>query len=195
MAPPYATHTAVPKCPPGRKYQIYPHSATSHRSSFIANFSTFRNRSYTWLNKNQEPVELPAHEYMTLMQRWISGKTDDVNIFPTDPLGVAYYINPEFSSTGGATARDAAGNRVIQGSDAGEWLGSRSGFPQQFGPTVQLIFRQIFRVYAHLYWNHYTEPFYHLNLEKQLNSCFSHFLLTAIALDMLTKEESSRCRS
>lgn len=29
------------------------------------------------------------------------------------------------------------------------------------------------------------EPFYHLNLEKQLNSCFSHFVMTATPLDML----------
>ena len=47
----------------------------------------------------------------------------------------------------------------------------------------------MFRVYAHLYWAHFTEPFYHLNLEKQLNSCFSHFVLTACALDMLKPQE------
>lgn len=52
-----------------------------------------------------------------------------------------------------------------------------------------MIFRQMFRVYSHLYWSHFTEPFYHLNLEKQLNSCFSHFILTATALDMLGPNE------
>lgn len=43
----------------------------------------------------------------------------------------------------------------------------------------------MFRVYAHLYHAHFIDPFYHLHLEKQLNSCFSHFLLTATTLDLL----------
>jgi len=47
----------------------------------------------------------------------------------------------------------------------------------------------MFRVYAHLYWAHFTEPFYDLSLEKQLNSCFSHFILTAMALEMLKPHE------
>lgn len=107
------------------------------------------------------------------MQRWISGKIDDVGMFPTDPSGVAWAINP-----------DSTEESVLQLSGE-DWFGARSGFPQPFAGTCQLIFRQIFRVYAHLYWNHFVEPFYHLNLEKQLNSCFSHFILTATTLDML----------
>ena len=47
----------------------------------------------------------------------------------------------------------------------------------------------MFRVYSHIYWAHFVEPFYHLNLEKQLNSCFSYFILTATTLDMLKPED------
>lgn len=47
----------------------------------------------------------------------------------------------------------------------------------------------MFRVYAHLYWCHFINPFYHLDLEKQLNSYFGHFLLTATSLDMLQRHE------
>ncbi|KAH0531678.1 hypothetical protein TsFJ059_000476 [Trichoderma semiorbis] len=138
--------------------------------------SAGKNHSYTWLNRNHEPVELPAYEYMTLMQRWMSGKMDDPALFPTDPDTVSFAIHPEYTS-----------NAAQQGPD--EWLGARSGFPKQLGGTCQLIFRQIFRVYAHLYWDHFVEPFYHLNLEKQLNSCFSHFILTATTLEMLQPSE------
>ncbi|EHK22569.1 uncharacterized protein TRIVIDRAFT_81672 [Trichoderma virens Gv29-8] len=138
--------------------------------------SAGKNHSYTWLNRNHEPVELPAYEYMTLMQRWMSGKIDDPALFPTDPDTVSFAIHPEYTS-----------NVVQQGGD--EWLGARSGFPKQLGSTCQLIFRQIFRVYAHLYWDHFVEPFYHLSLEKQLNSCFSHFILTATTLEMLQPSE------
>ena len=114
------------------------------------------------------------------MQRWISGKTDDTTIFPTEASGVSYAYNPAITTTA-----------LSQMSSAGEpeWLGKRSGFPDKFVDVCQMVFRQMFRVYAHLYWSHFTEPFYHLNLEKQLNSCFSHFVLTATALDMLQPEE------
>jgi hypothetical protein len=137
------------------------------------------NHSYTWLNRNHEPVELPAREYMSLMQRWISSKIDDDKLFPTDPSGVSYAHQPD--------ASNGAAPPASNGNDS--WLGHRSGFPQQFGGTCQLIFRQIFRVYAHMYWAHYVDPFYHLNLEKELNSCFSHFIVTAMTLNMLTQDD------
>lgn len=139
-----------------------------------------RNHSFTWLNSLREPVELPAYEYMTLMQRWISGKINDGNIFPTDAGGVSYATHPTI-----------APNVTSPLSNAGEreWIGKRSGFPENFVDVCQTIFRQMFRVYAHLYWAHFVDPFYHLNLEKQLNSCFSHFVLTATALDMLSPHE------
>ncbi|KAH8714439.1 Mob1/phocein [Ilyonectria robusta] len=136
--------------------------------------SAGQNHSFTWLNKNHEPVELPAAEYMGLVQRWISGKVDDVAMFPTDPSGISFAFHPEYSNS---SQLPQHGN--------GDWLGMSSGFPKQFAGTCQLMFRQIFRVYAHLYWSHFTQPYYHLNLEKQLNSCFSHFILTATTLDML----------
>ncbi|KAF6842733.1 Maintenance of ploidy protein mob2 [Colletotrichum musicola] len=137
------------------------------------------NHSFTWLNSRREPVELPAAEYMTLMQRWISGKIDDTNIFPTDPSGVSFAHNPAITTT--------PLSQLTSGEP--DWIGKRSGFPQNFIDVCQTIFRQMFRVYSHLYWAHFVEPFYHLNLEKSLNSCFSHFILTATALDMLKPHE------
>lgn len=147
-------------------------------TSTCPKMSAGKNHSFTWLNKRHEPVEIPAREYMTLMQQWISGKLDDVLTFPTDPAGASCADHPEFSS-----------ETVLGQNDGEKWLGRKSGFPKSFASTSQIIFRQIFRVYAHLYWDHFVEPFYHLGLEKQLNSCFSHFVLTATALDMLQPGE------
>lgn len=149
-------------------------------STTCPRMSAGANHSFTWLNGRREPVELPAFEYMTLMQRWISGKIDDTNIFPTDPSGVSYSHSPGSAS---------ASLSQLTNPGEPEWIGKRSGFPDKFFEICQMIFRQMFRVYAHLYWAHFTEPFYHLNLEKQLNSCFSHFVLTATALDMLKPAE------
>ncbi|KOS22416.1 Maintenance of ploidy protein mob2 [Escovopsis weberi] len=147
--------------------------------------SAGRSHSYTWLNRNHEPVELPAHEYMTLMHRWMSGKTDDTAIFPTDAATCSFEPNPDLGG-GPGPATSAYSNSSAA---PAEWLGQRSGFPQGFSGTCQLIFRQIFRVYAHLYWDHFVEPFHHLSIERALNSCFSHFLLTATTLDMLKPAE------
>ncbi|ROT36870.1 Mob1/phocein [Sodiomyces alkalinus F11] len=150
-------------------------------SATCPKMSAGHNHSFTWLNSRREPVELPASEYITLMQRWISGKIDDTNIFPTDPSGVSYAHNPSITTTPLSQLSSPTGEP--------EWVGKRSGFPKNFVDVCQTIFRQMFRVYAHLYWAHFTDPFYHLNLEKQLNSCFSHFVLTATALDLLKPTE------
>ena len=117
---------------------------------------------------------------MTLMQRWISGKIDDGNIFPSDPSGVSYAHNPAITTT--------PLSQLTNPNDK-EYIGMRSGFPEPFIEVCQTVFRQMFRVYSHLYWAHFVDPFYHINLEKQLNSCFSHFILTATALDMLKPYE------
>lgn len=110
------------------------------------------------------------------MQRWISGKIDDGSIFPTEANGVSY-------------AHDSASSHPETNGGADEWTGKRSGFPKDFMGICRTVFLQMFRVYAHLYWDHFLEPFYHLNLEKQLNSCFSHFILTATTLDLLRVED------
>jgi len=112
-----------------------------------------------------------------MMQQWISRKIDDGNLFPTDPAGVSFATNANF---GTASLSSLAGSE--------DWVGKRSGFPRDFLGISQQIFLQMFRVYAHLYWAHFTD-FYHLNLEKSLNSCFSHFILTATALDMLNAHD------
>ncbi|KAI0854909.1 Mob1/phocein [Xylaria cubensis] len=155
-------------------------NSTICNPSTCPRMSAGANHSFTWLNARKEPVELPACEYITLMQRWISGKIDDVNIFPTDSNGVSFAHNPSITTTPLSQLTNPADK---------DWVGKRSGFPENFVEVCQTIFRQMFRVYAHLYWAHFIDPFYHLNLEKQLNSCFSHFVLTACALDMLKPQE------
>lgn len=140
------------------------------------------------------------------MQRWISGKIDNTAIFPTDPAGISYCHNsagPEIAgstyasggvNTPGSNTPIPAGPTTLSTSlsqlaGAGDWIGKSSGFPQEFVDVCQTIFRQMFRVYAHLYWGHFIEPFYHLNLDKHMNSCFSHFVLTATEIDMLKPHE------
>jgi hypothetical protein len=137
------------------------------------------------------------------MERWITGKVENVAIFPVDqstvsaapctPSGIdiSTYASGSLSSnsTSIPAGQTASPVSLAQLSGTGDWVGKSSGFPQEFNDVCQTIFRQMFRVYAHLYWAHFIEPFYHLNLEKPLNSCFSHFILTAMQLDMLKPHE------
>lgn len=125
------------------------------------------------MNSRLEPCEIPASEYLTLVQRYISGKIDDQKIFPTDPSGVSFADNPAFCTP----------NPTESPED--DWIGKRSGFPKNFFDICRTIFGQMFRVYSHLYWTHFEDPMFHMNLEKSMNSCFSHFLLSATTLDLL----------
>ncbi|KAM4067707.1 mob1/phocein family protein [Hirsutella rhossiliensis] len=56
--------------------------------------SAGQNHSYTWLDEEQKPVELPAHECITHLQRWISAKINNIAIFPTDPSGTSSAFDP-----------------------------------------------------------------------------------------------------
>jgi len=116
------------------------------------------------------------------VRRYISTKIDDNAVFPTDPAGVSFAPVPATISPSAAAA--SASSSPDSGTP--DWVGKRSGFPQHFFDVCQKIFRQMFRVYAHLYWSHFEDPMYHLGLEKSMNSCFSHFILTATTLDLLS---------
>ncbi len=166
-APRSAANGSVLRCLLGRKLCASPSRAYSQ-------LTDRRNHCFTWLNAQLQPVEIPAWEYLSLVQRYISGKIDNTTLFPTDPAGVSYADNPAFCSPLPDSGRD--------------WIGKRSGFPENFNETCQTIFRQMFRVYAHLYWSHYDDLF-SLNLEKAMNSCFSHFILTATTLNLLRKTD------
>ena len=48
-------------------------------------------------------------------------------------------------------------------------------FPQNFPSTAKHIYRQLLRVFAHIYHAHYTHIL-HLRSEPHFNSLFAHFL-------------------
>lgn len=48
-------------------------------------------------------------------------------------------------------------------------------FPPNFLKDCKNISRQMFRIFAHIYWNHF-ETFVHLSLEAHWNSFFCHFI-------------------
>lgn len=57
-------------------------------------------------------------------------------------------------------------------------------FSPQFLPTVKAIYKQMFRVFAHIYHAHF-ELIVHLSLEGHWNSFFQHFISFGKEFDLL----------
>ncbi|ESZ90129.1 putative protein kinase activator (Mob2) [Sclerotinia borealis F-4128] len=144
---------------------------------------------FTWLNSTQEPVEISAHDYIALVQCWISGKIDDTTIFPTDPASVSAAYALEGLSPDQQQNPIPTDPTRAQLYSSNDWVGKGSGYPPELVNICYIIFRLMFRIYGHLYWSHFVDPVFHLGLEKHLNSSFSHFILTATEIDMLKTEE------
>ncbi|KAI9857428.1 MAG: hypothetical protein M1824_004836 [Vezdaea acicularis] len=149
--------------------------------------------TYTWLDNNRNPMKLPAPQYIKLVSQWIETKCHDQKSFvveSTAVTGTMTYASGSTTSTNerapipaGPTSLSAPLSQLA-GSD---WIGKTSGFPEDFFSDCRNIYRQMFRMYAHMYWNHFKEPFYDLSNEKHLNSSFTHFVLVGSEFDLLKK--------
>ena len=157
--------------------------------------------TYTWLDSKKEPIPVSAQQYMSLVQRWMNGKIHDQKAFPTDPPvinGVGYPSGALTTSTGERPI--AAGSANVQAPLSTligrDWVGKAAGFPETFLNDVRTCFRQIFRLYAHLYHSHWIEPFYHLSGSTNnqgwtdLNSCFVHFCSVAKLYGLLSDKDA-----
>lgn len=61
-------------------------------------------------------------------------------------------------------------------------------FPKHFLSSVKVIFKRLFRVYAHIYYSHF-ERFVSLQAEKHLNTCFKHFIFFVKEFDLIDSRE------
>lgn len=147
---------------------------------------TAGHHTYTWLDNSKQPVSVTAAQYIGLVQRWMNGKIHDSRAFPTsDPkeLGAnsPSYENP--TAAGRLAGRD--------------WFGKSTGFPETFLHDVRTCFRQIFRIYAHLYHSHWVDPFWHVLGNNpspawmNLNSCFVHFCTVAKLYGLLSDKDAA----
>ncbi|MCJ1395029.1 hypothetical protein MMC18_007910 [Xylographa bjoerkii] len=163
--------------------------------------SAGRAHTYTWLNKNKDPIKVSAPDYIGMVQRWICGKLGNTDVFPTDPV---YSAPADYFSSGldtpSATTPIAAGPTtsaapmaILAGHD---WVGKSTGFPESFFNDCKTIFRQMFRLYAHIYHSHWLDPFYHIQSQNppssgwtDLNSCFVHFISVSKLFGLLSDRD------
>lgn len=61
-------------------------------------------------------------------------------------------------------------------------------FAPSFLPTIKVIFKRLFRVYAHAYHSHYLHAT-GLGLDSHLNTSFKHFLFVVDQFQLISEEE------
>lgn len=61
-------------------------------------------------------------------------------------------------------------------------------FPPHFLGVLKNIYRQMFRIFAHIYHNHF-DKFVHLSMEAHWNSFFAHFASFGKDFDLLERKE------
>ncbi|KAI9795279.1 MAG: hypothetical protein M1835_006087 [Candelina submexicana] len=153
--------------------------------------------TYSWLDANGKPTKVPAAQYLALVQKWVNSKIYNPAIFPTDSASLTAHSAGTTYASGSLSSPQSAPiavgptslNTPLSTLAGPDWIGKSSGFPETFAKTCCDIMRQMFRCYAHLYWSHWIDPFYHLNQTRQLNSCFVHFMTVAKLFGMLTDKD------
>lgn len=161
--------------------------------------SAGRHIAYTWMNNEGKAIRVPAHQYTMLVQRWIIGKIHDPSAFPTDsPFGTntssfeASY--PSNLTASGSQRPIPVGpttlNRTLSDLSGRDWFGKSSGFPEAYLGDVRTAWRQMFRIYAHLYHGHYEHPFWHIKpTNNDLNSAFCFFASVGKLFGLLNERD------
>lgn len=150
--------------------------------------------TYTWLDNNKKPIKIPAIQYINLVQKWIVGKINDPNIFPTDTASVSVGASTYASGslTPGSTPQPLGPtsiNAPLSQLAGREWLGKSSGFPETFEGDIKSIYRQMMRCYAHIYHGHWLDPFWNVSAYKELNTCFIHFINVGKLFNLIGDKE------
>jgi MOB kinase activator 1 len=118
-------------------------------------------------------MPLPAPTYTKHIQTWVGGKVLDTALFPVDP----FTTSPSILSPAQSQA------------DPSYWLGKPSGFPQRYETELKNMYKQMFRCYAHLYWQHWL-AFWDLGCYRELNTCFVHFMNVGRLYNLLGEKDA-----
>ena len=125
-----------------------------------------------WIDTKGNPINLPAPQYIKNIQIWVNGKITDRALFPSDNFTSAPPL-PRFHE---------------MQADQNHWVGKTSGFPQRFENEIKNMYKQMFRCYAHLYWQHWL-VFWELSSNRELNTCFMHFINVGRLYGLLTDKD------
>ena len=99
--------------------------------------------TYTWLDNNKKPIKIPAIQYINLVQKWIVGKINDPNIFPTDTtaisIGASTYASGSMTPTSTPQPLGPTSSNASMSQLAGrEWLGKSAN--KDYADRVRIIY-------------------------------------------------------
>jgi len=61
-------------------------------------------------------------------------------------------------------------------------------FPRNFMVQVKQIYKRVFRLYAHIYWQHF-QKMKAIGATAHLNTCFKHFIYFVLEFDLIRKQD------
>jgi len=71
----------------------------------------------------------------------------------------------------------------------GRCLSTDAKFPRNFKAQVKVIYKRLFRLYAHIYYHH-LENLKSIGANAHLNTCFKHFIYFCYKFDLLDDQET-----
>lgn len=109
-----------------------------------------RRYEYLWEDgvTYRRPTKLPAPVYIDNLMNWVQGLLDDETVFPSKIGECAVVLKGAATATDLCLLSDVTPRAIFP-------LGVP--FPRNFRDTVKTICRRLFRVYAHLYSNHFEQ--------------------------------------
>lgn len=128
----------------------------------------------------------------------MDSKITDAKAFPTEALRKtpATGLPASGESPTASVSEKAAPEGLPADASCRNWIGKEAGFPETFLGDCKTCFRQIFRIYAHLYHSHWVDPYWHLTNGSNamgwtdLNSCFVHFITVAKLYGLLSEKDA-----
>jgi MOB kinase activator 1 len=147
-----APNIRVLRCQRGRREFCFSHSK-SGRLQLIRGCRL----NYIWTTSGPggRQLTLPAPTYIDYVMTSIQNLIDDENVFPSK------------SSTFPVTSAQVLLPNINNFAD--------QSFHPSFPATIRTVYRQLLRVFAHVYHAHYQQIL-HLRSEPHFNSLFAHFL-------------------
>lgn len=122
------------------------------------------NVNYMWFDSNRKQIQLSAPQYIDCVLTWINNRLCDENTFPTK-AGKSLFVML----------------RVF-------YLCIGHSFPPNFFVIVKSMYKQLFRIFAHIYHCHF-DKILHLSLEAHWNSFFAHFISFGKEFELLDKHD------
>jgi MOB kinase activator 1 len=114
----------------------------------------FPSLNYTWTDRAGKQIVLSAPTYIDSVMSSVQNLLDDENVFPSKSSTFRYPPLSMFLNINYFLDQD---------------------FHHSFPATVKHVYRQLLRVFAHIYHAHYPQIL-HLRSEPHFNSLFAHFL-------------------